>query len=229
MERAVGSADDDDITPPNPTEHVLDGAKYLALMREFAEQRSAYDKEKVDLLLVAYDQLASVLKFFGEDPVVQYNSLTLPLERLLTSIHDTLRGSPSPLLNKVNRSPGAPTDLFRDLLRGQIVGALNILIDAGMRSVDAAVWLMTEADRRKIRTTDGGKIKAKDLLDWRSLARRGKVSSSQVKAADSIREQWIRLAIYPATVEAAKRYACDVLAATKHYDFAKTPGVIAKD
>jgi hypothetical protein len=61
----MGGADDDPITAP-ATEHVLDGAEYLVLMREFAEQRSAYD-EAVDPPLIAYSQLSSILISFNND------------------------------------------------------------------------------------------------------------------------------------------------------------------
>ena len=215
---------------PNVNEHILDVGQYLKLVQELRNSLQAVDEEgsPCDPLLKCTNALASILDFLHIDPVVQRDGLTYPLELLFAALHDKVQGAKSPLLDRPKKSGGKPTNLFRDLIRGQIVGALNTLIAAGMPLKDAANWLATEISRRGMKDPGHARITAEQCLNWRYRVQDGKAPEAQREMAADLAQERAKRPADIATVDAAKQQARNLLDVAKKYDFADTPHVTAK-
>ncbi len=89
------------------------------------------------------DALAAVLRFLLSDRELAESGASRPLSRLLKALQDTGHGAKPPLLFGHRRPKGgAPTNLTRDVIRGQLAGIAELLIRAGKRRGEAGVWIV---------------------------------------------------------------------------------------
>ena len=108
------------------------------------------------------------------------------------------------------------------------MGALNLLISAGMPPKEAAEWLAGEIARCGIRNSDGTRIDAGQCRNWRSRVSDGKAPSAQKLMAEELRQECATQPADVATVPAAKQQALLLLKVVRRFDFAVTPSESAK-
>ena len=198
------------------TDHVLDFDQYLLLMRELQGLKTALgeDGRPCSPLLKSISALQSVVWFLHADPMVMKHSLTAPLEQLAAALSDKIQGAKSHFLDDFERSHRTnPTDLHRDITRGQVVVALNVLISAGQRPKIASSWIISEMRRLGFKDQDPKPLR------WRYKHSDGSAPDLQRQATAEITKDQLSQGAPAQTEAEARNTARLLLQAARRHDF----------
>ena len=162
---------------------------YGQLLKELALACKDLDQGNDPLIGEAY-ALGAVIDFLQCDPKIRAGNLADPFIRLFADLNDILHGAKPPRFFKRERLSGAtkPTNQWRDIMQGQIVGAANLLIRSGMTRRAAARWLETELAQQKMAHANRDPITGNQIIKWRERVNAGKASEASRLMADEVRE-----------------------------------------
>jgi hypothetical protein len=211
--------------------------RYRTLVEGLQKWATSVDESDVPAapLLVAAAVVSEFLQFLQADPALEPEALH-PVRMLFSALNDKVGGGTVAWLDSPPRPPGTtkPTGLYWHLLRGEIVGALNRLIGAGMKSKIAAQWLEREIALFGIRNPPSGnrnptptRITATQCLAWRARVSDGKAPSAQKLAADKVRSLFANKKSGDDPLAEAKSDARTLLANVRPHYFAHSPSSTA--
>jgi hypothetical protein len=145
--------------------------RYKALVESLvATDRRLRDGEHP--LSAAILALTAVIVFISTDNKLLMAGVGMTLRQLASALHDRRMGANPEMLSDPIESAGRRrrrTNLMSHQLRGWIVAALSILIEAKMKRMDAAKWIEATLSAYGVRSK-GRLISANTILQWREQA-----------------------------------------------------------
>jgi hypothetical protein len=188
------------------------------------------EKEKIAPLNAGYMSLAIIVHFLQEDVGMRQLRSTKSLFSLHRNIYDLLKGTRAPMFYRQNDSgvirknskDNVPIDTSIALFRAQVVLAVELLINAGMRTKEAALLVARELKHRGIHPTrsasqskEGG-VEATQVSRWyyeksghKHKQITGFAEAYGVLVRDKPKESW------PVGIEKAKEHASHLLVQLK--------------
>lgn len=157
-------------------------ARYKALIDALEKTDETLESGDTPPLEVTIIALQAVIQFLRSDPSTKVALTGTALRRLLGDLCDITNGAKPKMLFEGNLmrqgKSGRPTGLTVDVLRGHLVAALNVLIDAKMKNRDAAKYIADKLSAANVRLS-GKVVSVSQILQWRE-----QTGDTAPKAAD---------------------------------------------